>query len=140
MPDDMSNKVDQIKNLLEDENMLENIKNVISMFSGGNSSSNGSSSNNSNNGSSSSNNNPTPISSISPVNVNTPNMSGDDTMKTVIKIKKIYDKMVNTNDPGITLLNSLKPYLNAKRKSSLETAIKAMHLSKISGIMHEIDE
>ncbi len=137
MPDDMSSKVDQIKDLLENEAVLENLKNVFGMFSGG-------SSNNTNvnaNAPSNSNNtNSSPVSRTSPSTMTTPNSSIDDSMKLVMKVKKIYDKMSNINDPGITLLTSLKPYLSSSRRNKLDTAIKAMHLSKLSGIMHDLDE
>jgi hypothetical protein len=63
----------------------------------------------------------------------------DDKMDAIMKIKKMYDKITSADDPRINLLLALKPYLNTKRQNKLDTAIKVVHLSKLTTIMSEFD-
>jgi len=58
---------------------------------------------------------------------------------TIIKIKKIYDQISHTEDPLVNLLKALKPYLSPKRLSRVDSAIKVVHLSKLSAIINEFD-
>lgn len=68
-------------------------------------------------------------------------LSGTDTnhtggdIETLMQIKGLVDELgLNANDSRSALLASLKPYLRASRQRSIDSAIKLLNLSKLSGI------
>ncbi|WP_094551012.1 hypothetical protein [Petroclostridium xylanilyticum] len=137
MADDFSKKMEQFKSLLENENMAENIKMFMNMLA------NSSQNDNKNpSGDSSTENNygKTPVKEMPPLGAPASKVSMDDTMDTIIKIKRIYDRVTSTDDPRINLLLALKPYLNPKRKAKLDTAVKVVNLTRLSSVFNEIDK
>jgi hypothetical protein len=139
MSDDLNKKMEQFSELLNNEKMAENFKMLVSML--------GNSQNNNSNGaaveSNTENQQPkpsVPLREMAPMNTSNPKIQMDDTMDTIIKIKKIVDKVNNADDPRVNLLLALKPYLNGKRKSHLDTAIKVVNLTKLSSVISEIDK
>ncbi|WHH57103.1 hypothetical protein [Petroclostridium sp. X23] len=139
MSDDLNKKMEQFSELLSNEKMAENFKMLVSML--------GNSQNNNSNGaaveSNTENQQPkpsVPLREMAPMNTSNPKIQMDDTMDTIIKIKKIVDKVNNADDPRVNLLLALKPYLNGKRKSHLDTAIKVVNLTKLSSVISEIDK
>ena len=58
------------------------------------------------------------------------NMDGID-IETILRMKKMIEKMNNKNDPRSNLLQSLKPYLNDSRKSKVDQYINLMNMSKV---------
>ena len=65
-------------------------------------------------------------------NESTPNNNYNFDINTILKIKKIFDKInTNTNDPRSNLLLSLKPYLNNDRKQKLDQYIQFLNISKL---------
>ena len=49
----------------------------------------------------------------------------------LMKIKDIYDTAVKEQDPHITLLTSLKPYLSETRNKNLDSMMKLLKIYKI---------
>ena len=60
-------------------------------------------------------------------------------IETIMKIKKVMDSMKTTsNDPGINLLSSLKPYLRDEKKSKVDQYIKILNMSKAISIFNDL--
>lgn len=55
----------------------------------------------------------------------------------MVKLKRIVEKTSTKNDSRVNLLLALRPYLNDKRKSSMESALKMMRLAKLASIIGE---
>lgn len=111
---DMSNIMNQINNMIKNNEIPDDIKNMINNFSSSSNNSN-STSNNSNNNSSEEN-----TSSIPDIDINT-----------ILKMKQIMDSMnSNKDDPRTNLLMSLKPYLKESRKEKVDQYVKLFGLGK----------
>ena len=109
--EDMSDLFNKFSNMVNEGNIPDEMKNILSSLS-----SNGSSGNANSNGSSSSSS-------------NSSNPSID--FETLMKMKSIMEKMNNNNDPRANLLLSLKPYLNESRKEKIDQYIKLFGMSKV---------
>lgn len=57
-------------------------------------------------------------------------------INTILKMKQIFDKLNNTNNPRNNLLYSLKPFLRPDKKEKLEQYIKISNLLSILEIMN----
>ena len=73
-----------------------------------------------------------------PNNLN-PERNMADNMDLMIKIKKIYEKINDHDDPRTNLLLALKPYLNSQRKTHIDNAIKIVNITRLSGVINELD-
>jgi len=129
MDEDMINN---LSSMLKNGNIPDNIKDIVSNFSNN--------SNEQQHDSSSMNIDPNMISSLlSSFNKSSSNNqeSTQDTsntidMETILKMKKIIDKMnTNQNDPRANLLRSLKPYLRSSRKDKLEQYVKLLNMTNV---------
>ena len=61
-------------------------------------------------------------------------------IETLLKIKKVMDKINNTqNSPSANLLLSLKPYLRDSRKDKVDQYIKLLNISNIMDIFKSND-
>ena len=59
----------------------------------------------------------------------------DGTLDSIMQIKSIIDHLsTSKNDTRSNLLMSLKPYMRGSRQNSIDTAVKMLNLSKLSGI------
>lgn len=57
------------------------------------------------------------------------------TLDSLMQIKGIVDNLTNSrNDSRSNLLMSLKPYMRTTRQSSIDTVIKMLNLSKLTGV------
>ena len=116
---DMSNVMNQINQMLKNNEIPSDVKNMIDNLKN-------SSKPNSSKNSKDSNANNTSISS-SQNNENSPEID----MNTILKMKQIMDSMnSNKNDPRTNLLLSLKPYLKQSRKQKVDQYIKLFGLGK----------
>ena len=50
------------------------------------------------------------------------------------KLKAMVDNMDQANDSRSNLLLSLKPYMRSKRQKSIDSAIRLLNLSKLTGL------
>ena len=112
--EDMSELFSKFSKMVNEGNIPDEMKDILSSIS-----SNSSNSNNSGNSSNSSSTNAS----------GSTNSSID--FETILKMKSIVDKMNNTNDPRSTLLLSLKPYLKESRKEKVDQYIKLFGMSKV---------
>ena len=105
--EDMSELFNKFSNMINDGNIPDEMKNILSSISSSNSQNN-SNQNNSN---------------------NSANSSID--FETLMKMKSIIEKMNNKNDPRSNLLLSLKPYLKESRQEKIDQYIKLFGMSKV---------
>ena len=134
-----SDKINNIKNMIDNGNISEAISNIspemIQNFSKmlsnqeknnqNQKTDNYSSSNNQN-----SNNNKTQ-------NIDNLDLNGID-MNTIMKMSSVLGKMKNSkDDPRANLLNSLKPYLRDSKKGQLDNYMNLLNITKIAEIMKE---
>ena len=57
-------------------------------------------------------------------------------INTILKMKQIFDKMNNNNNPRNNLLLSLKPFLREEKREKLEQYIKISNLLSVLEIMN----
>ena len=60
-------------------------------------------------------------------------------IESLLRIKKILESSKQTNDPKINLLNSLKPFLGDKRKTSLAKCMKMLKMTSLTKHMDDLD-
>ncbi len=112
----MSNSpMDTLKNLLGD-NADEKIKTALSVLS------------DSENGISTDNDIPEVPSTDTPFDTQA--------LDSVMQIKNIINNLSNSeNDTRANLLLSLKPYMRSSRRNSIDTAVRMLNLTKLSGLL-----
>lgn len=114
--EDMSEIFSKFSSMINEGNIPDEMKGILSSISSGNGSESGNnSSNNSRNDGSSSDNSSSP--SID--------------FETIMKMKSIMEKMNTKDDPRANLLLSLKPYLKDSRKEKVDQYIKLFGMSKV---------
>lgn len=113
---DMNNLLNQFNNMVKNNEIPDNLKDIINSFSNSNNNKN---SNNSNNSSS---------------NIDAETSSSTDfdiDINTIMKFKQIMEAMnSNKSDPRSNLLLSLKPYLKDSRKQKVDQYIKIFNIEK----------
>lgn len=102
----MSELFSKFSNMINEGNIPDDMKNILSSLSSNNSESNNNSENSNN-----------PASSID--------------FETIMKMRTIMEKLNNNNDPRANLLLSLKPYLKDSRKEKVDQYIKLFGMSKV---------
>ena len=119
MSEDMSNMINKINNMIKNNEIPDEIKNIVNQFN--------SSNDNSNNNCNSSN-----ISSSSSTET-------DFDINTILKIKKMMDSInSNKDDYRANLLRSLKPYLKPSRKEKVEQYIQFLNIEKMLGMFNSL--
>lgn len=128
MNEDMSNLMNQINNMLKNNQIPDEVKNLMGQFANNSQTSN--EDNNSSSGSTHTSSNDLPKHSLN--NSSTENSSIPEfDMATMMKIKKIMDSMKESrNDPRTNLLKSLKPYLKESRKEKVDQYIQLFGMGK----------
>lgn len=106
---DMSEIFSKFSNMINEGNIPDEMKTILSSISSGNNANN-TNPNSASTGSSS-------------------NQSID--IETIMKMKSIMEKMNNSDDPRSNLLLSLKPYLKESRKEKIDQYIKLFGMSKV---------
>ena len=57
----------------------------------------------------------------------------------IMKLKSMYDSAMSSNDPRVTLLSALRPYLSDSRVKNLDVCIKFLRFYKIAGMLKDSD-
>ena len=129
---DMSNIMNQINSMLQNNEIPDDIKNMFNNFKNSSNSpkSEKDDKNSSSPNSSSSSNNLNDLD-----NSNNPSDTGSSTpeidINTILKMKQIMDSMNSKkDDPRANLLMSLKPYLKDNRKKKVDQYVKLFGLGK----------
>ena len=112
--EDMSELFNKFSNMINEGNIPDDVKNLLSSVT---SSNNNSESSNTEDSNRSSNKNTSTTSSID--------------FETILKMKSIMDKLNNTDDPRANLLLSLKPYLKKSRKDKVDKYVKIFGMTKV---------
>ena len=60
-------------------------------------------------------------------------------VEALLKAKEMFDKISNEDDPRMTLLSALKPYLNRKRTEKLDSAMKILKISKLAPLIKDFN-
>jgi vacuolar-type H+-ATPase catalytic subunit A/Vma1 len=113
MSDDLTEKIQQLKDMLNNDQLPDNLKNMMNLLS--------------NNDKTQSVDNNTGIDNLL------------DNQAMIMKIKKIMDNKNQINDPRITLLNALKPYLCQKRQSRIDSCSSLLNFIQILSFLKEDD-
>lgn len=124
MSEDLSDMINNVKKMVDNGNIPDNIKEVLNNFNDTNSSV--SSQNPKNNSISSEKN-----SDFSSSNTNNLNID----VETILKMKSIIDSINQKDDPRANLLYSLKPYLRESRRNKLDQYVNLLNMTKIADAM-----
>jgi len=111
MSQDMEKNLNQIKDLLSGGNPQDSIKSMLNLFGKQNSENDSQ--------------------SQSDENRNASNPFDPETLQMFFKIKQIIDSSQKGNDPREKLLNSLRPYLNDKRKDKLADCLMILKMTNL---------
>jgi hypothetical protein len=135
MPDNFEEKLDQIKNMLQDEKIANKLSSFLDSL------------NDSNNNTSSKefdtefdedeliNSTPPP-----PIQNSSFNQSMSNNIDTLNRITKIYNTINDTNTPSVNLLMAIKPFLNSRRQGHLDNAARVLNFSKLPNMVKDIDK
>lgn len=132
MSEDMSNLMAQISNMINNNEIPDDIKKMVSNLSSSMQNNNAQTNNfqASSSQTYSQNNSQNDMSSHSTSTENSSMPEFD--MATIMKMKKIMDSMKeNHNDPRANLLKSLKPYLKESRKEKVDQYIQLFGMGKV---------
>jgi len=109
MAEDMSDIISKLSGMLGKENIPDNIQEIMGNL----------------------------VNNDEPKNTDT--SSGSDfniDIDTILKMQSVMSKMNSKDDPRATLLLSLKPYLNSKRKSNLDQYVKLLNMTKLIDVFN----
>lgn len=121
MSEDMSDLIKKMSDMINNNEIPDNIKNILGNLSNGQNS--GTSSPNSTEDNSKKDND-----SVPNIDINT-----------MLKMKSIIDSMnKQQNDPRANLLKSLKPYLKTSRKEKVDQYIKLFSMGKAFEILNPL--
>lgn len=125
MNDDMSNLMEQINNMMKNNQIPDDIKNIINSMS----------QNSSNSGNTDSKNKDTSSSENTSSDSSMPEFD----MATIMKLKRVMESMKSSsNDPRANLLKSLKPYLKESRKEKVDQYIQIFGMGKVFEMLNPL--
>lgn len=114
MSEDIASKLQQLKDMLNNDQLSGNLKDMLSVMS-----------------------------SNSQQNDNVENQSNTifdkDKELLISKVKKIMDKKKQIDDPRSNLLAAIKPYLNSKRQQHVDNFVKILNYTMLASILKEED-
>ncbi len=142
MSDDLSKKVQQIAQMLGQDDVPDNVKELVALIasslkgdspSQGDSPSEHGSSPEGEGDSPHQQNHPSQNSSDSEINSYAPTLSNEmlDTAKNALR------NINSTNDPRINLLNAIKPFMNNKRQRKIGSCIQLLQIAGLSRMLNE---
>lgn len=137
MSDDLTQKISQISQMLNQDGMQDNLKGLLSMFANsmGSSSSDSKESEPSQTAKTSTRESQNTEKSLPPSG----NNSNDDlvqNLEMLRTVQRVMDVMrPNKNDPRVNLLTAVRPYLNTSRQQKLANCIKLLQFTSISKLM-----
>lgn len=121
MSEDMSDIIKKMSDMINNNEIPDNIKDILGNISS------------------------SQISGVSSINKNEEDSKEKNAstsnidISTMLKIKSIIDSMNNSqNDPRANLLNSLKPYLKNSRKERVDQYIKLFNMGKAFEILNPL--
>jgi hypothetical protein len=124
MSDDLNNKIKQLADLLSQENLPENLAGILSLLGGQSGEKD------------------------SPPKANEPKEKQQEKHKISgpLENKEMLDKVMrfmnnanSVNDPRITLLTALKPFMNKRRQNNINNCINIIKMSRLVSILDDSD-
>lgn len=112
MDEDFSTKIEQLKDMLNNGQLPDNLKNLMSQL-------NQNSKDSKTDGLTSQSNDEI------------------DALAMITKVKTMLDKKNRIDDPRINLLNAIKPYLNSKRQERVDGFVKVLNVTFLSTILKD---
>lgn len=127
MSEDMSDMMNKINQMLKNNEMPDEIKNIVNQLSGNQKASSDMSYSPSQNGKTSSEEN------------RQSNGIPDFDISTMLKMKSIIESMnQQRDDPRANLLMSLKPYLKPSRKQKVDQYVKLFQMGKVIEVLNPL--
>lgn len=117
MSDDIGSKLQQLKDMLDNEGLSDNLQNMLGVLSQGSQHDEHKS---------------------SMPNLGNLGMAFDKDAP-LFKIKKLLDKRRDLDDPRINLLNAIKPYVSNKRQQRIDNCSKLLNMTMLTRILNEED-
>lgn len=120
--DELSRKIQQIAELLGQDSMPDNVKGLLSVLSG----------------SLSGNDNTSAVSTETMPKKDEESehpANKEDNTEILNRAKKMMDKLNTGNDPRVSLLYALKPYMNNKRQQKIGNCIKLLQLVSLTKLI-----
>ncbi|MCX7921136.1 MAG: hypothetical protein N3B21_03805 [Clostridia bacterium] len=122
MSDDLNKKIKQITDLLGQDSMPDNFKNLLGVLA---------------NSMGKEDSSPKANEAL-PIREEKPNKSElEENIEMVRKISKIMDRVNNSNDPRMSLLNAIRPFLNTSRQKKIGNCIKLLQVSSLVKFMDD---
>jgi hypothetical protein len=120
MSDDLNKKIKQIADALNQEDMPENLKELISLFANSMGSSDKLSEENQ---------------ADNTHKIPSEKSELEENMDMIRKIKKVMDRINSSSDPRISLLTALKPFVGSKRQAKINNCINLLRISSLSSLI-----
>ena len=125
MNEDMSSLMEQINNMMKNNQIPDDIKNIINSMS--------------QNSSNSGNEDPKNKDTSSSENTSSDSSMPEFDMATIMKLKRVMESMKSSsNDPRANLLKSLKPYLKESRKEKVDQYIQIFGMGKVFEMLNPL--
>ena len=125
MNEDMSNLMEQINNMMKNNQIPDDIKNIINSMS--------------QNSSNSGNTDSQVKDTSSSENTSSDSSMPEFDMATIMKLKRVMESMKSSsNDPRANLLKSLKPYLKDSRKEKVDQYIQIFGMRKVFEMLNPL--
>ena len=138
MSEDMSDLFQKVNQMLKNNEIPDELKNMMNQFSS--SSSNNIKTTNTPEFSNTENQISSSENATSNGNNDNTNNNFQFDMNTMLKMKSIIDTLNrNQNDPRSNLLRSLKPYLKPSRKEKVDQYIQLMNMGKVFEVMNPLE-
>lgn len=128
MNDDLAQKIKQVADMLNSNDLPDNLKDIISVFAN--------SSEDQGVGNSQKEN--TQSSSNDKRNNSTNELS--ENLEMLKTIKAVMSRLNTTNDPRINLLNALKPFLNDNRRKKVGDCIMFLQVTSLLETIKDLDK
>ncbi len=135
MSEDINKKIKQITDILGQENLPDNLKNIINLFSASQENENterGNSKPASSEESAAKN-----LSVLPPKEEKGPSSDMEENLEMVRKIKRIVEGINSNNDPRVNLLNAMRPFLSNTRQNKIGNCIKMLQMISLSKLMDD---
>lgn len=130
--DDLGKKIQQIAELLGQEKMPDNVKDLLSVLSGS-FSDNENSKDKAPGIAGTSNENPeTENRKSSNIPFNT---DSSDSTELLVRAKKMMDKLGTGNDPRVNLLHAIRPFMSGKRQQKIGHCLKILQLASLTKLL-----
>jgi hypothetical protein len=130
MSDDLNKKIKQITDILGQEKMPDNLKELLTMLTGSGSNDNAVLTRDES----------SKDSQVSPIKEEKTSKNDlEDNLDMIRKAKKMMDKVTSHNDPRTNLLMAIKPFLNSTRQKRVNNCVKMLNMSQLTKLMEDND-